>query len=389
MESTGHSACSTYRCPAEWLSTCTHLSSAGVRPMTHLRSVMCRVRRSFTMASLIAFAVIGRATGQGAKLRAPDARLREGLTAITSVRELSDGRVLITDPRERRVVLYDFKAANTTPIGRAGSGPGEYRNAAPITALAADSSIMIDGLARRWLLYFGAAVVGTVPVEASHLPRGAIIVGVDTIGSIGLTVPGESPTGSDSARVLALSRGSGTVSEIAKLAPPPVPRDPKAPRAWSAYEKAFRTRDGWTAVVRIAPYRVDWISPRLETRKGAPLAIPRVRVTSREKTEFMKLRFGESPVQKPELIPDWPSEVPPLDVAYPLVEAPNGELLVPRTRSAEHPTLRYDVVSRTGRLLRQIVLPPRTFVIASGRRSLYTVFRDEDDLEVLQRHPWP
>jgi len=103
----------------------------------------------------------------------------------------------------------------------------------------------------------------------------------------------------------------------------------------------------------------------------------------------MKLRFGESPVQKPELIPDWPSEVPPLDVAYPLVEAPNGELLVPRTRSAEHPTLRYDVVSRTGRLLRQIVLPPRTFVIASGRRSLYTVFRDEDDLEVLQRHPWP
>jgi hypothetical protein len=95
----------------------------------------------------------------------------------------------------------------------------------------------------------------------------------------------------------------------------------------------------------------------------------------------MKLRFGESPVQKPELIPDWPSEVPPLDVAYPLVEAPNGELLVPRTRSAEHPTLRYDV--------RQIVLPPRTFVIASGRRSLYTVFRDEDDLEVLQRHPWP
>lgn len=52
---------------------------------------------------------------QAIPLSTPNANLSEGFTAITSVRELQDGRVLLTDPRERRIVVADFEANTTRP----------------------------------------------------------------------------------------------------------------------------------------------------------------------------------------------------------------------------------------------------------------------------------
>lgn len=43
-------------------------------------------------------------------LQPANARLDEAFTRILSVRELSDGRVLVTDDRDNRLVVADMKA---------------------------------------------------------------------------------------------------------------------------------------------------------------------------------------------------------------------------------------------------------------------------------------
>ena len=57
-------------------------------------------------------------------LRPPDAELRghEGFTAVRSIRELADGRVLLTEPMLDRMSVVDFARSSVTPIGRPGRG---------------------------------------------------------------------------------------------------------------------------------------------------------------------------------------------------------------------------------------------------------------------------
>ena len=100
------------------------------------------------------------------KLKPATASLDEEFTVITSVRELADGRILITDPREARVVVADLASGLVTQVGRNGKGPGEYSMAAPIRPMAGDSSILFDMMSRRWLLLDGARIVVTVPPDA-------------------------------------------------------------------------------------------------------------------------------------------------------------------------------------------------------------------------------
>ncbi len=328
---------------------------------------------------------------QATPLAPPNARLSEGFTAITSVRELKDGRVLFTDPRERRIGLVDFKTNQVTSIGRQGNGPGEFVNVAPLHALARDSSIMVDALARRWLLFASDRIVATVPPEESILPSRSFVVGIDTLGGLAVSVTSVLGSGGfagtiDSSEIVRITRRGSAAKHQGWMFAGKIPDNPKAMRAWPVYDRAFHTKDGWTALIRIDPYRVDWVLPTGVVWLGKPFNVPSIPVTTREKLAFMELRGR---LGGPEVIPDWPSHVPAVDVTYPVVEAPAGELLIPRVPSADFPARRYDVVDRQGRLVRQIVLPGRSYLIGSGKKSVYSVVLDEDDQNFLQRHPWP
>src|SRR4026208_817372 len=60
---------------------------------------------------------------------------------ITSARELPDGRVLVSDPRDKRIVVGDFRTGSVRQVGRIGNGPREYAFALPIVAIGRDSSL--------------------------------------------------------------------------------------------------------------------------------------------------------------------------------------------------------------------------------------------------------
>ena len=104
--------------------------------MTKLIVVICA-------AALSAADVSAQRTPQTA-LPAADAVLREPLSQVRSVRELPDGRVLIVDWLEQRILLGDFRTGNVSERGRVGAGPQEYRLAGALLPFRGDSTLLVD-----------------------------------------------------------------------------------------------------------------------------------------------------------------------------------------------------------------------------------------------------
>jgi len=247
------------------------------------------------------------------QLRLPpaNAQLSEEFTSIGSVRELSDGRVLITDPREGRVVAVDLKTGTVDLVGRKGQGPNEYGNAGPLIPIGADSSLMVDFMGRRWLLFSGSSIVATLPPDTPIIKAVKTFArGADGLGHVWISVsPREfvqetakagsidfGPGDSDfvvrgnraSARLdtvtkvqVAVSRRTVTASAEGKFHGVSWARPPLA-----TGEEAALFADGWFAVARLEPYRVDWIAPDGRVTRGRPLPVTTIKATGAEKEAY-------------------------------------------------------------------------------------------------------
>src|SRR5581483_9082704 len=119
------------------------------------------------------------------KLRPPTGELTEPFTSISTVRELPDGRVLVADDRDVRIVGADFRTRSVTLVGRRGSGPGEYRSARSLFATGGDSSLLVDLASGRWVILAGLRPVRTTPPDADlvRLHRGGVL-GTDARGGV-------------------------------------------------------------------------------------------------------------------------------------------------------------------------------------------------------------
>lgn len=332
----------------------------------------------------------------------PDAMLAEEFIDLTWARELRDGRVIVTDGRDQRVVVADLRRGRVETVGRRGRGPGEYPRALPVWSIGGDSSVMIDGPG-RWLLLDGARVVATLaPAVPAVAATSGGARGADTRGhvySAPMFAGGRGP-GGDSTALRRISRATGKVDTIATLKAI-VPRqtskaDEKGFFSFSAptlgmSEEPLPFPDGWVAVVRIDPYRVDWRSPDGRWTRGDALPVPRVRMDDREKRAYLA-RIAEAtgtPTAPPESIDEWPATVPPFRSPAQLLAAPDGRVVIPRLASADHPDTRYDVVDRRGVLSGQLFLARGERLIGFGARSAYVAAADDDGIQRLRRHPWP
>ena len=77
--------------------------------------------------------------------------LSEPLSEVHSIEELADGRVVISDYRERTLYLGDFRTGTLVPLGRQGAGPNEYSSVGPLARVAGDTILSVDFSARRAL----------------------------------------------------------------------------------------------------------------------------------------------------------------------------------------------------------------------------------------------
>ncbi len=350
------------------------------------------------------------------KLPPADARLATAFTAITSIRELSDGRILVTDPSDLQLVVADFRSGDVRQVSRRGGGPGEYGMAAPVQPIGNDSSLMVDLMQRRWLLLHTDRMVATVSQDNPVVrDTKGFAFGTDRLGHvliIGSSTPPDGQSVStmrDSSFLLRVHRGSGRTDTLTRILDRSmvrtIQRNAKG-EITSSSARALRLRvgeqyklheDGWLAVIRINPFRVDWRSPDGRWTLGAPLPVPVLRMTEREKqaslarTAASRAANPSSTPLPPQLVTpddDWPDVMPPY-LQGEITFSPAGQVIFRRQPSADQPGVAHYVVDRRGRLLGMIEMKDNERLLAPGLRSIYVVETDADDLRYVRRHPWP
>lgn len=340
----------------------------------------------------------------------PTATLKAEFTSVAAVRELTDGRVLVTDAGEKRLYVADWRSGAVTALGREGSGPGEYQRPRNLFALSADSTLLVDALGGRWLLLAGDSIVTTVPVSAPPIQAGARLpLGADAQGHVvasrGIGVPsGSAPMTMprrDSSYLVRVHRLSGASDTIATLASRPGRISVSGPidrataieivvNPLSVGDQVVVLPDGWVAVVRVDPYRVDWIGPDGRKAQGAPLPFDRHPVTDREKRAILQRQAterGDEP-RDPDSVLDWPATLPPF-LTGAVLPASDGRIWIRRTSRAGDRQVLYDVVGRSGALSARLSLPDGQHVVGIGRAAVYTAETDADGIQRLRRHALP
>jgi len=340
-------------------------------------------------------------TTRATVLAPPNARLAEDLVEVHTGRELADGRLLIGEGTlgSRRLLVVDFQRGTAQQIGSRGHGPGEYQIVSSLFPLASDSTLLLAEMG-RWLVLSGTRIVRTVNGNDPAMRLAMTPSGADSIGNL-LSSERRALAPDSSGRIF-VSRKTGIATPAARLRssteagyPPPATRRAGgrvdfSNGPWESYELAQLFPDGWLAVARVQPYRVDWRTPEGRWILGKPLPSPTVRVTRREKAAYMQRsaeRTGNA-VRSPTVHSKWPTEIPPF-LPGSLIGSSDGRLLVLRTPTADRPEVRYDLIDRQGRLERQLLLDRNQRIVAFGKTSVYVVVTDDVDLERIQRHSWP
>lgn len=368
------------------------------------------------------------------RLSSPAAVFDEPLSSISGVRELRDGRVIVSDARDRSLQLIDFRDGSATGIGREGSGPGEWRVPSRLHAMPGDSTLMEDfANGRYFVIGPDGKPAATFQLAAGSPAAFGTLLGVDTRGRLIIERPllaeregpGVGSTGvsfvlrydRSSARVDTvgrLSKVAGEFSGVSQLPGGMLRAFTNRPLA--ALDLAGAATDGRVVILRHSPYRLEWVSATDVRGEGPAAEGPRVRVTQAEKEAFARgqvrpgtivVRDGAAggsggAVARPSAAdidaaamasltnPDmtWPDWKPPF-LSGALFAAPEGRMWVLRTRAHDDRVPVFDVFDASGRVVERVALPAGTRIAGFGRHAVYVVRTDEDDLQYLERYALP
>jgi len=355
-----------------------------------------------------------------ATLAKPDATFAEPFSNVAGLRELRNGRVIVADRLERTVSSIDFATGDITPIGREGQGPGEYGMPGPLFPFGGDSTLMVDFAAMRGLVLVDDHVGPTIPLMGGDgLPlipravdgRGRLYGSSAFVRGAG----GGTAGGGDSVPIPRLDPATSTVDTAAWIraavgGPGAVAvRGGGGGGTFQAQTglKPFAPQDGWAvapdgriAVVHADDYRVEWIASGKRTA-GPAIPYTPVKIGKAEKEEWADAMAGATMMirtagpgggsramrpQRPNVDElEWPEQKPPFETQGVFV-TPEGELWIRVSQPAGARQQRYDVVDGQGRLVRRVELAEDRRLVGFGRGTLYTVRRDADDLEWLERY---
>jgi hypothetical protein len=391
---------------------------------------MQRIHIPVIAGTLIILAAASPAVAQqNLTLSKPEAESAESFTQITSVRELPSGKVLLSDMRDRVVQLLDMTSGTMTKVGREGQGPGEYGLPRGLYGLPNGETLLFDMMGRRLMTILPDGKLGPI-VNMPRPPantegRSAIMFGftefrgVDAQGRLYLQ---GSPFGSDGATVdsvpiMRWDRVKPTMDTVGFVKNPPGSSASGSSnrmqirigtgKVWAPAEAWDVAGDGRIARVIPSPYRVVWYAA------GKPSAGPAhpyspIKVTQAEKDAYMEARRRSPPMMItmggggatrttsaeppgfPE--PEFEATMPPFTGGAggaTVLATPDGEVWVLRTRPASNKIPTYDVFDRTGAAVRKVTLNPSSRVVSFGKRTVYVVWTDEDDLQHLQRYSRP
>jgi len=365
---------------------------------------------------------------------------QQGFTELRSMRELSDGRLLVADRREGALYAISFDdGGEVRQVGRRGQGPREYMVPSKLFPIGADSTLLIDGTRTRWLVLRGIEIVDVLTAQAPVLDALRVegMLGDRAVDRIGVSwspdaMPGASET-ADSVRIRLSARpweareglpaidtldvvlkgaGAGGIDGCAIAAgrrdsggdpPARVSEIRTCGDLYPAEDLAVAFDDGWLAVAHVEPYRVSWRSPEGVWTEGPPVELEPVPYTETERCaaaqgwdyrgmgrcEGSEYGMQPPPERYHPFVRDLRSRRT-LGETRTVLAAPDGRLLVRRTPTMATVTVtRYDVFDRTGARVGRLRMPADQAILGFGRSTVYTVRTDEVDLQWVRRHDWP
>lgn len=386
--------------------------------------------RSSILAAAAAAALLPPSPIRAQQVLEPAVTFPEDFGTIQTVRELSDGRLLVADPLAKELYLVDMDAGTRTVIGSEGQGPGEYRQPDAVWPLPGGATLLVDlGNGRLTTLGPDLSFGETRPISqggGGFQPGRPLVLAlpqaVDGSGglyfrSMAMGGPGgELPDSGDVMRLLpdggaeAVARfkvrerrretSGGANSENVRISQVPLsPED-----AWGV------AADGSIVVARSGDYHVEWIAPDGTVTAGAPIPYDPVRIGTAEKEEWVvergrdgggvgisvevnngqaSMSFARGGVSRRREIDQytWPDRKPPFYGGRIPVDG-EGRAWVRRHVDAGDPST-YDLFDRTGAHVGQVRLGPGKGVVGFGPESLYAVSFDAFDLSYLERYPLP
>jgi len=353
---------------------------------------------------------------QEVDLSKPDASFPEPFSAVAGLRELADGRVVVSDRLEITLRIVNLTAGEGKEIGHEGSGPGEYRMPADLFALPGDSTLLVDFGNMRLTVIGPDGALGESqgmmhPDGFLLYPRGADEKGClyFDLSNVMTMQPGESLP--DSFAVVAFDRATGVIDTITQLPRPELGRvtsvgggaafSGTGMQPYQAVNDWAVAPDGRIALAWGEEYRLEWRSRDGSAVAGPPVTYEPVKVTQADKEAWAD-RMSSSAVMaistgggsghnrtinlpRPDIeAQDWPAVKPAFGNSA-LSVTPEGEAWVRRHVGNGEPE-RYDVFDASGRRVRQVVLPEDRRLVGFGPGTLYAVHVDENDLQWLERY---
>jgi hypothetical protein len=348
----------------------------------------------------------------------PEAVLSTEFTQIRGVRELRDGRVVISDRLDQGVVAADFATQRIVKIGRAGPGPDEYRQPTNLFPLANDSTLLIDEGNSR------IAVIG--PDLRIHRSQALLLPGfgvpmaargIDAQGRYYVQIPyWVNPAGAprDTVAIVRFDPRANrvdTVTRIKGITPRASSRTLGLPYVLFAPQDAWAVvPDGRVVVARSADYHVEWITPGSQPVRGSFNTFDRIAVTFADRLAHVQAfarnsstsgrddgRGGASAVASQTIDDSLNRDIaqrqpfaethPPFASTLPRV-GPDGTFWLERSTSAGQPSV-WDVFAPDRTLTTRVRLPAGRTLACVGARSVYAIATDEDGLQKLERYRRP
>lgn len=372
--------------------------------------------------------ILNGAAGQERALGTATATHSESFAVVNTVRELSDGRVLVADPLSKVLVVLDADLSRADTIGRLGEGPAEYLQPDAVWPLPNDHSLLVDlGNTRLTTIGPDGSFGATRPIaQGSGGPRTppaiAIPAGIDAQGGIYFTaMPSMGPDGpSDTTSILRLGADGEAPTPITRVKTTSFTSQSSgsannqnvsiSPIPLSATDVWAVAADGSLAIARAGEVRIDWIAPDGTVTRGSRIDVAPVSIGQAEKEEWsadressgggigiqMTVENGARSMQMsrggmgggPDLdAMTWPERKAPWVATSGAIDA-QGRFWVRRSLAADEPAL-YDVVARDGNFVGSVRFPAGRRLVGFGRNSVYVVDVDPFDLKTLERYALP
>ena len=411
------------------------IENGGARAGLTIRSVSCRFLAGTIACSVgTPTAAVAAAHAQELPqliLGAPVAAYPEGFESLAGVRELEDGRVLVSDDLGQALILWDPGAGADT-LANVGDGPEEYGSPGPLFSLRNGGTLLLDfgnmrmtrieadlSFGETWpLVQLGSGLEeGDAPKAVAGM-RTTIPRATDSIGNVYYEQRlGSMFARSSSALIERRHLASGREEDVGKIGSAEKKRGlldalsgflsrifggrgrPSPPEPYSAEDAWSVTRDGRVIVARPRPdhYYLEWTDPGGDMVVGDP--VPYVPVPVRDEDREQWKPPSEGPLLSIILAPDsivsmamqtpgpesdfdpgdldWPDFKPPFP-ANAVSTDPYGRIWVQRHVPAGQQAL-YDLFDRNGRRIGQIELPEDRRLAGFGQNSIFLVRTDDFD----------